>query len=322
MTAAEGGRRGVAALLEVLRAPLLLSPVADVYAGWILVEWLSVAAQDREGWRQALALPPGGAALLLAAAGAGICLLAAGMAQNALVDLEDDRRRKPDRPLPRRALSMAAVRATWALASVVALGLVQGVDGGPALALAIVAGTSTYHLGLKRWRVPGVVMLGLLRGGSLGLGVLAARTVGIDAAGPDPDLAAAWLGAALYALYIGGAALHASTDDEASSAGASLTGLLLASLVLGTWSLIAAIRLANTGAGQAALGLAVLAWALVRLRLAILRKPPPAVTGVALSGLHLLHAGVAALAVGPAAAAVMLLLFAASRALLRCYPPS
>lgn len=315
-------RRAVGALLEALRAPLLLSPAADAYAGWLLVALLSPLVDEgpATAWRL-LAVPPEGLLPLLACAAAGCCLLASGMAQNALADRAEDHLSRPERPLPRGAIGARVVTISMLVLGAAGLALLSPWSGGPTLGLSIVIGTAVYHAGLKRRRVPGCVLLGALRGLSMALGVVAASHVSLTHAAHPADHAAAWLGCGLYGLYITGASLHASTDDESEPGPWSPAGLSLCSLVLLLWSLVALARMSRTP-GLAGTGLVLFAWAALRLHRARHGLPAPAVTGVALSGLHLLHAGVAALVAGPAAAAVVLLLFGISRALLRIYPPS
>jgi 4-hydroxybenzoate polyprenyltransferase len=287
------------ALAEVLRAPLLLSPVADVLSGWTLARW-----ETGQPWST------DGTALALTAL-AGCSLLAAGMAQNALADREDDALRKPDRPLPSGALTPTTVLAWFvgltfsAMAISIALPRIQ-----PALG-AIIVMTGAYHFLFKRWRLPGCLNLGILRGTCMGLGVLAAGAA--TASGPAVAACAA------YCLYMTGASLHASTDDEASPGSASPLGLglcVLVALALGGWLLTQHQTWTDLA------GPLLLAWAALRIVLARRKLPPPAVTGTALSGLHLLHAGLVAGLGQPAVAAGILLLFGLGRRMLRSLPPS
>jgi hypothetical protein len=306
-----------------MRAPLLLSPAADVYAGWLLVIWVAVPSGSSASWHgEQLGLPEGGLPFLALSALAGCLLLAAGMAQNAVVDREEDAELKPTRPIPRGAISVGAVRAAWVLGSLGGVAALLPIRHGPVAAGVILVGTSLYHLGLKRQRLLGCVALGLLRGTCMSLGVLAAKAL-LDSDDHLADTGPAFVGCAVYALYIFGASLHASTDDEPKQGVSSPIGLALCGLALGAWVVMAwsqmAIRPESLPAG---VGMVLLLYALVRLVLAARRLPPPAVTGVALSGLHLLHAGAVSVTVGPASAAVILLLFGASRAMLKVYPPS
>ncbi|MGQ0552015.1 MAG: UbiA family prenyltransferase [Planctomycetota bacterium] len=313
---------------ELLRAPLLLSPLADVLAGFTLVRATAAAARPAgdpvpEDW---LPRP------LWLACAAGCCLLAAGMALNALVDRTSDQRNKPLRPLPRGAISPWSVRLAWIALLLVGMGLANeaGRPAGNAAAL-IALLILAYHGGLKRLRVPGCLALGSARGLDLLLGGGAA----LAWLGNRPDDLAAilpplLLTAALYAVYMTGASLHASTDDEQGSAFWSRAGLILCGLALLLQLQPAVVGLlAETGPANL-LAFAVPAAALVRLVRALPRLSPPQLTGVLLSGLYLVTAGVCLAAVpegrelGPEliSGLVVLALFGFSRLLLRVLPPS
>ena len=312
------------ALLELLRAPLLLSPVADVLAG------AAVACAGSGAWRATarglpLAWPFGadaGGRIALAAA-AGCCLLAAGMTLNALVDLPEDRLRKPQRPLPRGDLTPGFARALYAGLTALALALAaasaaSGAGSAPVgVALLIVLVTALYHTRIKRRRVAGCVLLGSARGLDLLLGAAA------FAGRLDPGALAA---AGIYALYMTGAALHASTDDEPDPGPWSRLGLGLSSLaLLATLGAPLAGRLGG-GDPSAAFAVALALLALARLLRAAATRPPPAITGVALSGLYPLLAALA-LSLGvpgarvPVALAIVLL-FGLSRLVFRAFPPT
>jgi 4-hydroxybenzoate polyprenyltransferase len=323
-------RLPVRALLETLRAPLLLSPVADVLAGWTTaaVAWSQFhATPSPTGTR--------GLYTLALAAGVGCCLLAAGMAQNALVDLPEDRLVKPQRPLPSGAISPRAVAAVWVGLTLGSMFLAFSISR-PVLLLAgaILLVTGAYHLGLKRRRVPGCLALGLLRGMDLLLGTTAFLSVSTPGPliAPWDDLggwSASLMAAALYATYITGASLHASTDDEPLPGRASATGLALACLALLLAAASAAPSALRDPAGHAVIWAAAAALgvlAVVRLRRAARTLPPPAVTGVALSGLFLFDAavclGTGRWPVAVLAAGVILALFVLSRLALRVFPPT
>ncbi|MHC5210031.1 MAG: UbiA family prenyltransferase [Planctomycetota bacterium] len=301
------------ALLEALRAPLLLSPVADVLVGWCVAAGaLTTGARAHDGL-----------GVLLRTALAGCCLLAAGMAQNALVDLDEDRRRRPGRPLPRGDVSTRSVAAVWILATLAGMALAATV----AVELAAVAGlivlvTLAYHAGLKRVRLPGCILLGSARGMDLLLGAVAHA---IFATGGLSLPAEVWAAALVYALYMVGASLHASTDDEPDSGAWSRAGLALSFAMLGALALAAGGSWRGVGAAPAA-GLLVAVWSIARLARAATRLPAPALTGVALSNLHLVDAAVCLIAAPAALAApsavVVLALFWFSRRLLTVFPPT
>jgi 4-hydroxybenzoate polyprenyltransferase len=304
---------GVRAVLETLRAPLLLSPVADVLAGWCVAAG-ALPVEPR---------PDAGLGVLARAALSGCCLLAAGMAQNALVDLEADRAHRPSRPLPRGAVRPRTIAVVWLLATAAGLGAAASIGGGVlAVAGAIVIVTLAYHAGMKRVRLPGCMLLGSARGLDLALGAVA---YGAFAGGAGALPTSASAAALLYALYMTGASLHASTDDETGSAAWSRGGLAVAFAALGLL-LLAAGTWRGFSTAPALAGALTLAWAATRLARAATRLPAPALTGVALSNLHLVDAGLCLLA-APMALAVpggllVLALFWISRRLLAVFPPS
>jgi 4-hydroxybenzoate polyprenyltransferase len=343
-TPARGGWRAWA---ELLRAPLLLSPIADVLAGWSIgVASTRLMAQDdpHPGPVFAEATRVVSPALACAAV-AGVCLLAAGMAQNALADQRDDAERKPLRPLPRGALSRAAVWIAWSGLSLAGLGLAASVSR-PAMfvALGILALTAAYHVALKRFRLPGCLALGGLRALDLSLGACVAKTW-LDRSDGAPSLpyptqwtpVLAVMTAAFYALFMAGASLHASTDDEApggkrplaSRFGVGLHLLALAAFaglfgvtVLGRFMLTKD----NTGLVMAAPALGLACFAFVRAWRAARSLPPGPLTGVLLSGLYLFDA-IACLAhrtlwIALLSSAFVLALFAASRRMRRAFPPT
>ena len=307
---------GLFALLETLRAPLLLSPVSDVLAGWALARAAGAPAADRAA--------PALACLM------GVGLLGAGMAQNALADREDDRQRKPERPIPRGDVSVATVARTWAGLSLLALGLGSLVTGALPVVLAILVLTAAYHYPLKRARLPACLTLGALRGLDMSLGVVAAGgSLWLTDPVAATDLTPA-LCCVAYALYIAGAALHASTDDAPGGERWSRAGLSLASLVLVGLALLA-MPGAAVGTGDpgpiasptlAWLACAVLLLSLGRLAQAWRRLPPPPLTGVALSNLYLVGVGLCLAGGQPWAAALVVALFVLSKRLMRVFPPS
>lgn len=334
-----------AAWAEVLRAPLLLSPLADTLAGGVAAVAGLAATGSTGAWR-AITLEPEALDTLarrwLLAGGCGVALLAGGMALNALVDLPQDRRTKPERPLPRGALRPAAVAvvAAAALATAPVLALGAGTRS-TSVAVAIVLVVGLYHAGGKRRRLPGCALLGLARGLDLALGACAVHAALALQGDPadvrdgslvPPGLWPALVLAGLYALYIAGASLHASTDDEPgrsgwSPAGLGLAGVALAAVAVPWWRGLGGPEQADWITGSWLLpGPLLAAWGLVRLARAARRLPAPAVTGVALSGLHVfLAAGCVAAGaarLGLAAAGACLGLMATARALFRRFPPS
>jgi 4-hydroxybenzoate polyprenyltransferase len=310
------------AVLELLRAPLLLSPIADVSAGFALAcagdaTW-NVTGEASLAWP----FSHEDSRHLALAAATGCCLLAAGMTLNGIVDLPEDRRTKPQRPLPRGTLSLPFARNLYValtllgLSGAALLAARPSREAAPLVGLFIVAVTLIYHVGVKRLRVPGCLLLGAARGLDLLLGAVA--LLGRVTPG-------ALLAAGLYALYMTGASLHASTDDEPGSSRWSALGLLACVAALLLPPLRIGARLAD-GDPAAWLGAAVALLGAARMIRAARTRPPPAVTGVALSGLYVLLATLVLCAGLPATrlpvAALVLALFALSRLLFRAFPPT
>jgi 4-hydroxybenzoate polyprenyltransferase len=261
-------------------------------------------------------------ALALAAL-AGCCLLSAGMAQNALVDLPADRVAKPGRPLPRGDVRPGTLAVTSLLATLAALTIAASIGTAVLIVAAAVSTTSlAYHAGLKRARLPGCLLLGSARGLDLALGAVAFAAAGDPLGSAPPETLVAALA---YAAYMTGASLHASTDDEHGSEAWSHAGLGLACAVLVALLAVGVARAIGGDLAPAA-GAVVALWACARLARGWLRLPPPALSGVALSNLHLFDAGlclVAAPATLAAPAAVTVLaLFWLSRRLLTVFPPT
>jgi 4-hydroxybenzoate polyprenyltransferase len=169
-----GGR--LRAWLALLRVPNLFTVPGDPLAGFLL------AASGRGDIVFARGLP---------CAGASLCLYAAGLLANDAFDLEEDRRRRPERPLPR-----GIVRPQHALGAAIALAalgtglaaLAGPLAAGVAVALAVLV--VLYDAGGKRVPWWGPLNMGLCRGVSLllgaaalGHGALAQPVVLVSAAG-------------------------------------------------------------------------------------------------------------------------------------------
>ncbi|MCE9612165.1 MAG: UbiA family prenyltransferase [Chthoniobacter sp.] len=148
--------------LQLVRAPNLFTVPGDPLAGYVLVAYGAFGPE------------------VYYAVGASLCLYAAGLLDNDLADLAEDRAERPGRPLP----SGAASPRTVALA---ALGLgagglaLAGMLGGTALgiAVALVLAVALYNHRTKHVPVLGALNMGACRGLSLLLGAAAA---------PHPEL--------------------------------------------------------------------------------------------------------------------------------------
>ncbi len=148
------------AWMELLRVPNLFTVPGDPLAGFLL-------ASTRG--------PTANLLLVLPAVGAALCLYSAGLITNDRFDLEEDRRDRPKRPLPSGRVS------TGAAVSVALILIVLGV------ALAAVAGKLScavaatlavmmvlYNAWAKHVAIFGPLVMGLCRGLSVMLGVVAA----------------------------------------------------------------------------------------------------------------------------------------------------
>jgi len=166
--------------LQLLRAPNLFTVPGDPLAGFLLASG---------GF-----LDPRAAFAILAA----LCFYAAGLLDNDLADYVEDRRERPQRPLPSGAAHVGVVSIVAALLGLTGLGLCAAggrmmLEVGVALLLAI----GLYNHGLKRLAGVGPINMGLCRGLSLLLGAVAT--------GPDllpPLVLSAVLGLTLYIALV------------------------------------------------------------------------------------------------------------------------
>lgn len=139
--------------LQLLRAPNLFTVPGDPLAGFLL------ATGGSFDWRL-------GAAML-----ASICFYSHGLLLNDLADLDEDRRERPERPLPSGAARAGVVWTVAGLLAIAALGLCLAAGLFPfVFGLALLVCVIAYNLWTKRIAVLGAVNMGLCRGLSLLLG--------------------------------------------------------------------------------------------------------------------------------------------------------
>lgn len=142
--------------LQLFRAPNLFTAPGDPVAGYLLACYGLV--ED--------ALWP--------AVGASVCFYAGGLLLNDLADLAEDRRERPNRPLPSGDARPATVAAVLGILFAAGLwlcwtiGLATLATGG-----ALVAAIAAYNCGSKRLPVMGALNMGLCRGLSMLLGATA-----------------------------------------------------------------------------------------------------------------------------------------------------
>jgi 4-hydroxybenzoate polyprenyltransferase len=200
---------GARAWLALLRAPNLLTVPGDPLAGALL------AMADR-GWNEAIPW---------AAAAASVFLYAAGLIDNDLADLDEDRRERPDRPLPSGAVGALAASFVRIILLAAGLGL-AAFHGTNALFVAVTIGAlmTAYNHGLKRVPVLGPLAMGACRGLSVLLGAAAVAPLA-------PEASMTWSGVAAVAIYI--AALTQMARGETGIPGrARLIGTLIGLLPL------------------------------------------------------------------------------------------
>jgi len=217
--ATEGGRPTGAAMSRLLayaqlvRLPNVPSAVADIALGAVAVGALP------ERWLPALAL-----------CAASVCLYMAGMALNDFFDVEEDRRERPERPIPSGRIARAEAGLLGALLLLAGVGFAAAASltVGPRpiwTAVALVAAILAYDGGLKR-TAAGPVAMGACRF----LNVL----LGVSVAGGAVTFGQLHL-AAVVGLYIVGVTWLAKTEARTSSRAAlqGAAAVILASLGLG-----------------------------------------------------------------------------------------
>jgi 4-hydroxybenzoate polyprenyltransferase len=146
--------------LRLLRAPNLLTVPGDPLAGAALAAWT-------------LNIPLAWAPALLAGV-AGVLLYAAGLVNNDLADLAEDRRERAWRPVAAGAISPRAALAAFLLLAVG--GVMAAALAGPwagAWAAALLVAVLLYNMVFKRVPVAGLLVMGACRGMNFLLGAVA-----------------------------------------------------------------------------------------------------------------------------------------------------
>lgn len=169
--------------LRLMRFPLVFTAIGDAWA-------VRMLGQDAAGsW----SLPPAGDLALLG--GVSFGLYGLGMVLNDVVDAKADAESSPDRPIP----SGAVPRAVGAVLALLLAGLAMAlaaVRGSETLVVAGVAGLLIvgYDVGLKRWPVVGLLLLGLIRAVHCQI-----SGVGLDGGQASPGLElAGWVSVFLF----------------------------------------------------------------------------------------------------------------------------
>jgi len=305
-------RDSLHAYAALVRLPNLFTTPPDVLAGAAVGAAALAAAGSGGGTGTAVRLLPVGVDPL-ALAGvvvASVLLYAGGTTLNDVADAAEDRRERPERPIPSGAVSRRAGLAlalgcllVGPLVALSAAGTAAGIVAG-ALALVVVA----YDVALKG-SLPGFLAMGAARGLNVALGVAAVDGALGAPSFPLPPAGVALLAAPLVALgYV--AALTAMAEHETGAGGRRairITGL--ASLVAAVAAPLLVLALAGPGAALlAAVGsLAFLGWVGRPLRRAHADPAPSTVgpaVGACVLGLVLFDAALAA-AAGPLLAAAV-----------------
>ncbi len=166
--AARAHRRSAAwAWLQLLRIPNLLTVPGDPLAGFLLAQAAGLAVA-RPGLRMALA------------ASVSLLMYSAGLLWNDWFDLAEDRRERPDRPLPSGLVrpGIVALVANVLIALAVAVAAVAG-QTTLYVTLALGAAVMAYNALAKRLPVVGPLVMGLCRGLSVLVGAAAFAGAGL-----------------------------------------------------------------------------------------------------------------------------------------------
>ena len=189
---------GLSAWLGLFRAPNLLTVPGDPIAGFALAHF--PAADADITWRIA---PPAVAAVLL---------YMAGLVQNDLADLAEDRRERPARPLASGAVSVGSARVAMAALFVGGIATAALAGQWALLTAVVLAGLIfAYNRLLRRGSAFGLLAMGACRGASLLLGAAAAGLPlesGLESGSPVPTAA---FGLAAYIVAVSFVARYETT---------------------------------------------------------------------------------------------------------------
>lgn len=191
--------------LQLIRVPNLFTVPGDPLAGFLLAYGAANNGHALLDSRAAMAVL------------ASLCLYSAGLVLNDLLDLEEDRRERPDRPLPSGAVPVRAAKIVCGVLTfigLVAMTLVAGTDGSIA-AIALTLCIGFYNGFAKRVPVLGALMMGACRGGSVMLGSVAC--LGKILPIPVPVFAGA-VGITLYIAAVTNLARHETRASAPLSA--------------------------------------------------------------------------------------------------------
>jgi 4-hydroxybenzoate polyprenyltransferase len=158
---------------QLLRVPNLPTIPGDPAVGAMLAAW-TLQSANGPGAAGAPAVHVPAIAAMGWAIAASLCIYCAGLLANDWFDLSEDRRDRPDRPLPSGAVRPRVVLGSaMAMSAVgVACAFVASIPAG-LTALALCACVVAYDAGGKRVPLLGSLLMGTCRGGSVWLGAAA-----------------------------------------------------------------------------------------------------------------------------------------------------
>ncbi|MCE5279283.1 MAG: UbiA family prenyltransferase [Planctomycetaceae bacterium] len=282
--------------LQLVRLPNLLTVPGDPLVGFLLASAGGAAPRAASGWAglfQGVLIdqPWARAALMVAAA---LLFYMRGLITNDLADFAEDKRDRPDRPLPSGAVN---VRSAALAASALGLGgmVLATLCGaaGCAIGILLVLSMASYNTFVKRHPVAGPLNMGLCRSLSLLLGAAAAGW-GI---GMLPVVTAA----AVLGLYIATTTAIAAGETTQRDLGHKRWGPPVV-LLLGFPALAHSTTWMSTSLQFAAMGVtAIAAFYAVWWSLLLAGKPHPVIVqmivGKLIAGLMLIQAGMAVMAI-------------------------
>lgn len=185
--------------MRLVRLPNLLTVPGDPVAGFLLAS----ATQGRVPHFSRLA----------AAAGASLCLYAFGLILNDIVDIDEDARERPERPLPSGAVTVPQARMTAIVMALSGFNLALFAGRVPLFVAAALGGAIiAYNAGVKRLPLAGVLCMGLCRGLSLLLGAAAACPDVVSQ--PWRSQIPVYTAVAVLALYVAGFSVLALRETE------------------------------------------------------------------------------------------------------------
>ena len=295
----------IRAWLQLVRPPNLFTVPGDPLAGYLLACTAAGCAPDLR-----LAVLPALAAL---------SLYVGGLIGNDVADEAEDRRDRPNRPIPNGRVSRREALAASALCVMLGLLLALAAGWRVLVAAAFTQGAIlAYNGGLKRHALAGALAMGACRGGSVLLGATAA---GWRPTAPGAILATVF--AIGVMLYIAAVTWIADRETEAVRLGFR-RWLPLAVLVC-LWGRVSGYAWWHqTPVVFCLLGGAAMAWSIRQAWLLRGMPPPPVVgraVGALIRGLLLVQAGFCALGGTPglAVAALLLALWPLSAAVARWF---